>query len=64
MEKNIGEIDRKIRLFVGIVLILIGIAVLKEIWSYVTIIFGLVLIITALTKFCGLYTILGIKTCE
>jgi len=59
MKKNVGSTDRTIRLLAGIVIILLGI-VFKTWWGLL----GLVLIITGLFNFCGLYLPFGINTCK
>ena len=60
MNKNVGSLDKTIRLIVGILIIVIG--VLNE--SLLGAI-GLVPIITALISWCPLYPILKINTiCE
>ncbi len=60
MNKNVGSLDKTIRLIVGILIIVIG--VLNE--SLLGAI-GLVPIITALIGWCPLYPILKINTiCE
>lgn len=59
MKKNIGKTDRIIRLILGIVIIALGV-IYKSWWG----ILGVVSIFTAVTSFCGLYTLLGINTCR
>ncbi|MBN1625991.1 MAG: DUF2892 domain-containing protein [Deltaproteobacteria bacterium] len=63
MEKRIGNLDRMIRIIIGIILILIPFffsmgAVLKAI----LIIIGIILILTGITRICFLYNLLGINT--
>ncbi len=50
MKKNIGSQDRMIRLVVGVVLVVIGI--FTSSWLDLV---GVLLIITALVRFCPLY---------
>ena len=57
MNKNIGSLDKTIRLVVGVLIIVAG--VLNE--SLLGII-GLIPIVTALISWCPLYTILKINT--
>ena len=57
MKKNIGKTDMIIRLIVGIIIIIVGI-VIGSCWGLI----GLIPIITAVTKRCPPYSILGIST--
>ena len=61
MTRNIGTVDRGIRLVIG-VLILGLYGALDPPWKYVTLI-GLIPVGTALTGNCPLYTLFGISTC-
>lgn len=65
-KKNESVTDRIIRAIVGIILLIIGIVVVKPlaVLGIILIIIGAVLIITAITGFCLLYTLLGISTCK
>lgn len=59
MKTNIGSVDRTIRIVLGL---LIGAAgIFFETWWGLI---GLVLLGTALIRFCPLYTLLGISTTE
>ncbi len=61
---NIGSADRAIRLIVAI--ILVGLyfgGVITGKFGLALVILGAGLGITALVRFCGLYTLLGINTC-
>ncbi|SEO71298.1 Protein of unknown function [Salinihabitans flavidus] len=69
MTANVGNIDRVIRLIVGIVLVVLPIFTTSTIWAnpviaYGAVIIGLVLIVTSALKFCPLYRILGMSTCQ
>lgn len=65
MKKNMGTIDKVIRL-----LIVVAVAALyftNVISGTLAIILGvvaLIMLITSLTGFCGLYSIFGISTCK
>ncbi|MBD8893560.1 YgaP family membrane protein [Roseibium litorale] len=62
--KNMGSIDRILRIIAGIALVafaLLGPAELA--WKWVGWI-GVVPIVTALIGWCPAYTLLGIKTCK
>lgn len=61
MTRNVGTLDRAIRLIVGaMVLGLFG--ALTGPWKYVTLL-GLIPVGTALTGNCPLYTLFGFSTC-
>lgn len=59
---NVGTADRIIRLVLGVGLLgLYG--ALESPWKYFTL-FGLVLVATALSRFCPLYRLVGLSTCR
>ncbi len=62
-KQNEGSVDRIIRAILGIGLI-IGGFFLSGVLKIILIIIGIVLLITAITGFCGLYALLGINTCS
>ena len=57
MLKNVGNADRNIRIVLGIVIIIAGVA-MQSWWGLV----GLLPLLTAGLNFCPLYAILGIST--
>jgi hypothetical protein len=59
MKKNIGNVDKAIRIIIGILIAAAGIY-LKSWWGLLAI----VPIATALVSFCGLYSIIGVSTCK
>jgi predicted RND superfamily exporter protein len=59
MEKNVGSIDRVLRLVAGLVIIGLGVA-FQSWWGAI----GVVPLFTALTSRCGPYALLGISTCK
>jgi len=63
MNKNIGEIDRALRILVGVILIAyaIPIGLPQTGWNWGGWI-GLVPLLTAFVGFCPLYTVLGVNT--
>ena len=65
MNKNMGPIDRAVRVVLGLILIAfaipIGVPATK--WGWIGWI-GIVPILTALVGFCPLYALLGISTSE
>lgn len=69
MKFNVGTPDRIARLVIGAVLVLLPL--LPEIalfanplWFWASLVVGVVLIGTALVRFCPLYAILGLSTCK
>ncbi|MEQ9694440.1 DUF2892 domain-containing protein [Shimia sp. SDUM112013] len=69
MSENAGNLDRLIRLVVGVVLSLLPFVTAWAIWDSVvltfgTIVVGLVLAGTSAFKFCPIYRVLGISTCR
>lgn len=59
MKKNIGIVDRYVRMGAGIALVIIGTVGIN---SILVGILGIILMATAVFRFCGLYTLLGINT--
>ncbi len=63
MEKNVGKLDRTVRLILGIILLTLFLTkTVSGITGIILIILAIILIFTAFTGFCGLYKILGIRT--
>lgn len=62
---NEGTADRAVRVVLGAALLWLGYlsGLLSSPWSTVAVVAGVVLIITGITGFCGLYSVLGINTC-
>jgi Protein of unknown function (DUF2892) len=64
---NIGTIDRMLRFFVGLVLVVLPLAtdILNGwgAWKYAGLVIGLVMLVTALTRFCPAYMLFGVRTC-
>ena len=59
---NVGTADRVIRLVLGVMLLgLYG--ALESPWKYFTLL-GLVLVATALSRFCPFYRLMGLSTCR
>ena len=57
--KNMGTIDRVLRIVVGLALISIVFIGPQTPWGWI----GVVPLATALMGYCPLYSLLGIKTC-
>jgi hypothetical protein len=69
MTTNVGTIDRAFRLILGVVLLVApffsGMALFNStIITAISVIVGLVMLVTSLTRACPIYSILGIKTCK
>ncbi|RMG27699.1 MAG: DUF2892 domain-containing protein [Gammaproteobacteria bacterium] len=60
MQKNVGGIDRALRILIGIALIAIVFVGPKTPWGWI----GVIPLATALIGWCPLYSLLGIKTCK
>ena len=58
MTKNVGTVDRALRIVVGLVLLALVFVGPKTLWGLV----GIVPLLTALVSFCPLYRLLGICT--
>lgn len=59
MTRNVGGIDRVLRVVVGLALILSAITGIFAPWGYI----GIVPLLTAFVGFCPAYTLLGLSTC-
>jgi hypothetical protein len=61
-QKNESDLDKKIRLVVGVVALLLAMFVFTGTVQTVAYIIGVVAIFTGLTGFCLLYKLFGINT--
>lgn len=59
MEKNVGNIDKVLRIVAGAALIGLTLSGIIGIWGWI----GVVPLATGLMGWCPAYTLLGIKTC-
>ncbi|HEX9911908.1 MAG TPA: DUF2892 domain-containing protein [candidate division Zixibacteria bacterium] len=63
MKSNEGGADRLIRIIAGVVLFMLGWGILKNnLLGIIFDILGIILFVTGITGFCGLYKLLGIST--
>ena len=63
--KNIGSADRIIRVVIAIILgVLYFTGSVTGVLGIVLLVVAVMLILTSLVGFCGLYKLLGIKTCS
>lgn len=60
MAYNVGGVDRVLRIFVGLVLVVLAVTHTVGIWGWV----GVVPLATGLFGRCPAYTLFGIKTCK
>jgi len=60
MNKNVGTLDRTLRIVVGLVLIALAATGTVGAWAWV----GVVPLGTGLFSWCPAYTLFGIKTCK
>ena len=69
MNANLGNLDRVIRIILGLALIVAPLLNIPAVWSsavlsYGSMAVGFILVVTGLFRFCPLYRILGISTCK
>ncbi len=65
MKKNMGSLDKLIRLALAIVLIVLYYTgVLSETLGIIGLVLALILTLTSLVSFCPLYALLGMNTCR
>ncbi|MCM8560565.1 DUF2892 domain-containing protein [Pseudomonas shahriarae] len=60
MKANIGTIDRSLRVVAGLLLIGLSLSGVIGVWGWI----GVVPLATGIFRFCPVYTLLGIKTCN
>jgi hypothetical protein len=60
MSRNVGEVDRLLRIFVGLVLVLWVLIASGPTWAWI----GIIPVATGLFNFCPAYRLLGINTCK
>ncbi|RMD68119.1 MAG: DUF2892 domain-containing protein [Gammaproteobacteria bacterium] len=58
--KNVGTVDRVLRIIVGLFLISLVFWGPKSAWGWI----GIIPLATALIGWCPLYRLLGVKTCK
>lgn len=62
MKKNVGTIDRVLRVVVGLVLIVLALTATQPIGAFGWL--GIIPLLTGLVSFCPLYPLLRINTCS
>lgn len=65
MNVNVGTMDRVVRAIVGAVLVVLYLnGILTGTLGAVLLVGGIVLILTALVRFCPVYQLLGVNSCR
>ncbi len=65
MKKNMGGVDRVIRIFIAIVVIvLFWQGIISGVLGYVLLALSAIFVLTSFISFCPLYTLIGINTCS
>jgi ABC-type branched-subunit amino acid transport system permease subunit len=59
MKKNVGGIDRVLRIVAGLALIALAATGQIGVWGWL----GVVVLATGVFSFCGAYTLIGLNTC-
>lgn len=59
MERNVGSVDKILRIVVGVGLIALVFVGPKTPWGWI----GIVPLLTAAMSWCPLYTVIGVRTC-
>ncbi len=59
MKKNVGNVERLIRILIGVALIAIVFVGPKTVWGWI----GVIPLLTGLIGWCPPYALLGINTC-
>jgi hypothetical protein len=59
MRKNVGGIDRVLRIVAGLILIALAVTGQIGAWGWI----GLIVLATGVFSFCGAYALLGLNTC-
>jgi hypothetical protein len=57
---NVGSLDRILRIVVGGLLMVLAAVGTIGVWGWL----GVIFVATAFMKFCPIYKILGLKTCQ
>ncbi|MCW2284660.1 hypothetical protein M2323_002547 [Rhodoblastus acidophilus] len=58
--RNVGQLDRLVRIIIGLALISLVFVGPQTAWGWI----GVLPLITGLVGWCGLYTVLGLNTCN
>ena len=65
MKKNVGSIDKVVRILLALVAAILGFkGGFSDIVSYILFAVAIILLVVSLIGFCPLYPLLGISTCK
>ncbi len=65
MKKNVGSVDKVIRFIIAIVAVYIAYqGMVASPWDYVLYAVGAIMVLTALSGRCPIFSILGLNTCK
>lgn len=65
MKKNMGSVDKVVRLLLAAIFILLFVFnTVTGVFGYILLALAAIFILTSLVNFCPLYAIFGIKTCK
>ena len=66
LKKNVGSVDKIVRYVIAAILVITGVFLFESMLPLAIglFIFAVVLSLTALFSFCGLYTLFGVNTCK
>ncbi len=64
MNKNMGAVDRIIRIILGIAAILLALFVISGVWDIILYVFAAIMIVTAAIGICPLYMPFKISTAK
>lgn len=64
MKKNIGKVDKVVRLILGVILGIAAVFLVSGVWQIVLGILAGAMFFTAISGSCYFYTLLGINTCK
>jgi hypothetical protein len=56
---NVGTTDRALRIFAGLLLVLLSVLNVIGPWGWA----GLIVVATGVFRYCGLYSVLGFRSC-
>jgi hypothetical protein len=59
MTRNVGSIDRALRVLIGLALIIASLTGTIGLWGYI----GIVPLLTAIVGYCPAYSLIGMSTC-
>jgi hypothetical protein len=65
MSANVGSADRLIRIILGLALIALAfMSGIGPLGTTISAVIGIVLVVTAVARFCPLYRLIGVRTCK